>query len=89
MKNINITILLLLALASCTAASKKVNDMTPAEIMAYNRTVGYSDRVHCTEEVRVGSHIRRQECISYRDLAEGRIGSLNTPSSSTSIAPPL
>jgi len=87
MRKLFITFLLLLA--SCAVANKRIHDMTPADILSYNRTVNYLDRVHCIEEVRVGSHIRRRECISYRDLAEGRVRSLNTPSSSTLVAPPL
>ncbi len=63
--------------------------MTPAEVIAYNRTVEYLDRVYCTEEVSVGSHIRRRECMTYQDLFEGRTRSLNTPSSSSSVPTPL
>lgn len=59
--------------------------MTPAEIMAYNRTVEYLNQVYCSERVGTASHIPRRECITYRDLAEGRIGPLDTPSSSYSV----
>jgi len=76
--------LVLIALASCTTATTKFNDMTPAELMAYNRTVEFPDKVYCSESVSLGSHIRRQECVTYKDLAEGRVRRLNTPSSSSS-----
>jgi len=84
MKTFINALLILLALASCTTATTKFTNMTPAELMAYNRTVEYPDRVHCSESVSLGSHIRRQECATYRELAEGRVSSLNTPSSSLS-----
>ena len=84
MKRLNITFILLLALASCTAPGVKFTDMTAAEIMAYNRTVEHLDKVYCSERVGTASHIRRQECLTFRDLAEGRIGTLDTPSSSYS-----
>lgn len=79
------SLLLLLALASCATPGPKFHDMSPAELMAYNRTVEYLDQVYCEEEVGTGSHIRRNECMTYRDMYEGRVGSLNTPSSSRSI----
>ncbi len=59
--------------------------MSSEEIMAYNRTVEYPDQVLCVERTYAGSHIPRRECRSYQDIAEGRRGSLNTPSSSISI----
>ena len=80
---------LLLVLASCAAPEQKFTDMTPAEIMVYNRTVEYKDQMYCSEQVSVGSHIRRQECLTYQDLVEGRSRSLNTPSSSYSAPPQL
>lgn len=86
MKKLNITLLLLLTLASCVAPSTKFSDMTPIELMAYNRTVEYLDQVYCKKRIGTGSHIRRQECTTYRDLAEGRVGSLDTPSSSYSVS---
>lgn len=89
MKNISITALLLLALASCAAPSNRINNMTPAEVIAYNRTVKYLERVYCTEEVSIGSHIPRRECMTYQDLLEGRTQSLNTPSSSSSRVLPF
>jgi hypothetical protein len=85
MNTLNITFISLLTLASCTTAGVKFSDMTPAEIMAYNRTVKYLDQLYCSELVSIGSHIRRYECVTHRDLAEGRVGSLDTPSSSYSV----
>ncbi len=75
---------LFLALASCSAPGVRLTDMTPAEILAYNRTVEYLNQVYCSERVGTASHIRRRECTTYRDLVEGRIGTLDTPSSSYS-----
>jgi len=84
MKKLNITFLFLLALASCATPSIKFSDMTPTEIMAYNRKVEYLDQVFCSDRVGTASHIRRRECVTYRGLAQGRTGTLDTPSSSYS-----
>lgn len=88
MRKLNITFVLL-ALTSCTAPGPKFSDMTPAEIMVHNRTVEYLDQVYCSERVGTASHIRRRECITYRDMAEGKVGALDTPSSSRSVTPRL
>lgn len=77
---------LLFALASCAAPAPKFHDMTAAEIMVYNRTVEYLDQVQCTERVGTGSHIRRTECNTIREILEGKVGSLDTPSSSRTVA---
>ncbi|GJM12227.1 MAG: hypothetical protein DHS20C12_06300 [Pseudohongiella sp.] len=76
---------LLLLLTSCAASGPKFASMSPAEIIAYNRSADYLDRVYCSERVGTGSHIRRQECNTYRDILEGKVGTLDTPSSSRTV----
>lgn len=51
MKNFTITSLLLLALASFATTSDKFINMTPADIIAYNRTFEYWDQVYCSEKI--------------------------------------
>lgn len=85
MKSLIIALPLSLMLASCAAPKPKFHDMSAAELMAYNRTVSYGEQVHCYNEVRLGSHIRRRSCSSLIDQIQGRIGTLNTPSSSQSL----
>lgn len=86
MKNRLIPLLLLPILAACTAPQPKFKDMTEFELISYNRTVDRLDQVFCTEEVGIGSHIRRMTCMTLRDILEGHIGTLDTPGSSYSVS---
>ncbi|MEX0964216.1 MAG: hypothetical protein WDZ52_09290 [Pseudohongiellaceae bacterium] len=85
MKSLSFALPLFLLLASCTTAQPKFRDMSATELMEHNSTVSYSDQVYCTEEVGLGSHIRRRSCTTLLDQIQGRIGTLNTPSSSQSL----
>ena len=86
MKNVTLAIPLLLALASCTVPAKQFRQMSEAELMAYNETVEYLDQIYCSETQVTFSRIPRRSCITYREMQEGRIGKLDTPSSSTSYS---
>lgn len=88
MRTFSFALILLLALTSCVTPRKSFSRMSSAEIMAYNRTVDYLDQVYCEKRSGTVSHIPRRECRTYRDMAEGRPGNMNTPSSSTSIPQP-
>ena len=57
----------LLILATCTGAPVTFERMTAAELMAYNRTVGFGDQVFCIDEVRVG-FISRRYCDTFRTI---------------------
>jgi len=85
MKKLTITLPLVLLLASCASPKPQFRDMSTAELMSYNSTAAYGDQVQCREEVRIGSHIRRRNCATLRDQIQGRIGTLDTPSSSQSL----
>ncbi|MFT6825164.1 MAG: hypothetical protein ACJA1Q_002978 [Pseudohongiellaceae bacterium] len=86
MKNVKSAIPLLLALASCTASPTQFKHMSKAELIVYNRSVEYLDQVYCSRQTVTFSRIPRHSCITFREMEEGRIGSLDTPSSSTSYS---
>ena len=44
--------------------------MSPAELLAYNRTVEFWDQVYCADEIRAGTHIRRRYCETYIELQD-------------------
>lgn len=85
MKSLTIALPLVLLLASCAAPKPKFQHMSTAELMRYNSTAAYGDQVQCRDEVRIGSHIRRRSCSTLIDQIQGRIGTLDTPSSSQSL----
>jgi hypothetical protein len=76
---------LLLVVSACNAAEVAFEKMSENELLAYNGSVGYLDYVYCSEYVRRGSFIRKRSCLTMRELLEGSISRLNTPSSSLSI----
>ncbi|MFT7470636.1 MAG: hypothetical protein ACI8XU_000528 [Kiritimatiellia bacterium] len=86
MKNVKFAIPLLLALASCTGSSTQFKHMSKAELIVYNRSVEYLDQVYCSREAVTFSNIPRRSCLTFREMEEGRVGSLDTPSSSTSYS---
>ena len=77
---------LLLVVSACNAAEVAFEKMSENELLAYNGSVGYLDFVYCSEDVRLGSFIRKRSCLTMRELLEGSISRLNTPSSSLSIS---
>jgi len=44
--------------------------MSVADLMAYNRTVEFGDQIHCAEEIRAGSHIRRRHCETLTEMQD-------------------
>ena len=76
---------LLLVVSACNAAEVAFEKMSENELLAYNGSVGYLDFVYCPEDVRFGSFIRKRSCLTMRELLEGSISRLNTPSYSLSI----
>ena len=74
----------LVLLGACTAPSLNFAKMSDVEIVEYNSSVSFSNRVYCSDEVTIGSHIRKRNCVNFRNLFEGWIGTLDTPSSSRS-----
>tara|TARA_B100000780_G_C21051899_1_gene422456 strand:+ start:635 stop:901 length:267 start_codon:yes stop_codon:yes gene_type:complete len=76
---------LLMVVSACNAAEVAFEKMSEDELLAYNGSVGYLDFVHCSDDVRLGSFIRKRSCLTMRDILEGGISRLNTPSSSLSI----
>ena len=77
---------LLLLVSACSAAEVAFEKMSEDELLAYNGSVGYLNFVHCSEDVRLGSFIRKRSCLTMRELLEGGISRLNTPSSSLIIS---
>lgn len=58
-----------LFVASCGSITGQLpNSMSYEEIIAYNRTVDLWDEIHCTEEVRIGSHIPKRRCETLKEL---------------------
>lgn len=68
------TILLLasaILLASCmNTGAVNYNHLTQQEIADYNQSVALMDKVYCTEEIRLGSHIRRRHCAPLNLLVD-------------------
>ncbi|MEX0965026.1 MAG: hypothetical protein WDZ52_13400 [Pseudohongiellaceae bacterium] len=57
-----------LGLSACTSMPIDFARMDAAELMAYNRSVKLWDQVHCVDEIRSGSHIRRRHCSTLLDI---------------------
>ncbi len=72
MDRLILTGLAVLALASCTASTHKpFHRMSFQELSAYNLSVPTLKQVHCTEEVRAGSHIKKTYCSTVEDMIYG------------------
>jgi|TARA_B110000879_G_C11058248_1_gene465646 hypothetical protein len=76
---------LLLLVSACSTTEVAFEKMSEDELLSYNGSVDYLDFVRCSEDVRLGSFIRKRSCLTMRDILEGGVGRLNTPSSSLSI----
>ncbi len=61
-----------LSLGACTSTDNdNITDfkrMNSAELAAYNRDADFWDQVHCVNEVRTGSHIRRRHCSTLYEI---------------------
>ena len=51
MRKLHITFLLLLGFTSCAAPIVKFSDMSPTQLMTYNRAVEYLDQVFAENEL--------------------------------------
>jgi len=70
MKNSMFSLSLILLLASCQGTNETVfRQMTDEELIAYNASVPLEDNVHCFNEARTGSYIRKKHCMTLRDIA--------------------
>ena len=57
-----------LSLTACSSNQTDFKHMNSAELVAYNRTVDFWEQVHCVDEVRTGSHIRRRHCNTLYEI---------------------
>lgn len=85
MKAILLALLTLLMATACSLQQPNFESMSEQELFEYNASVGVLDQVYCRDDVRTGSHLRKRYCTSYGDALGGNIGTLATPSSSSSI----
>lgn len=85
MKIITMMILTLSALAACNSSKPSFKKMSELELVEYNSSVNYWDKIHCEEATRIGSHMRKRTCVTYRALIGGGLTTLETASSSSSI----
>jgi len=44
--------------------------MSELELSTYNQSVDFADRVYCSSEVRIGSHIRKTVCMTFQEMQE-------------------
>ncbi|MEQ8314771.1 MAG: hypothetical protein RL839_04865 [Gammaproteobacteria bacterium] len=72
-------------LVACVTPEPRFHQMSDAELMAYNESRPIRQQVYCRDEVQVGSHIRQRVCSKVQDVIDGKITTLNTASSSTSV----
>ena len=56
--------------ACSSSAPLNFERMSLSELVTYNRTVEPMDQIYCTEEFRVGSHIRRRRCETLIEIQE-------------------
>ncbi len=72
-------------LSACVTPRPNFELMSDEELYAYNSSVAPLEQVYCTKEASTGSYIRRRTCTSLAELLNTNVGTLNIPSSSTSI----
>ncbi len=70
MKRILIAPIAALLLASCATQPTNFASMSVSELQAYNDGRPVLKQVHCTEERRTGSHIRKTWCRTVEDWVE-------------------
>lgn len=81
MNKIHLAAIILLTLASCGSSRIPVERMTDEELFAYNESVDFWDQVYCTKDIRTGSHIRKQTCLTLKELQDynaNQVGVLST-----------
>ena len=74
-----------LLLSACVTPMPNFELMSDDELYAYNSSVDPLEQVYCTTEATTGSYIRRRSCTRLMDLLNTNVGTLNIPSSSTSV----
>lgn len=85
MKTTYMIALMLAALTACSSSTPSFKSMSEQELVEYNSSVSYLDRVSCQEDTRTGSHVRKRTCNTYRVLAGGGTTRLDTASSGVSL----
>ena len=70
MKKIILVVTTILALASCSATVIPMERMSEEELLAYNNSVDFWDKVYCTNDIRTGSHIRKRVCATLGELQD-------------------
>ncbi len=71
MNRIFFTSLVCLAAISCSSSGTNFNNMSDAEIAAYNQTVPLVDSVICTERGDTSSRLRRRSCRTVGETYRG------------------
>jgi len=74
-----------LLLAGCTAPPPQFEQMTEAELFAYNSTLPLMDQVYCRKQAETGTYIRKRHCTTIREMYQLGWTTLNTPSSNRSL----
>jgi hypothetical protein len=83
MRSIILAVCTLLVFASCNSSSLNFASMTDLELAAYNQTVGLEDKVYCSSDIQIGSHIRKNNCKTVLEMMDhnqnqaGRISALS------------
>ena len=69
MYRIPLAIIACLMLGSCASTERSFERMSFEELAFYNSTADLADTVYCIEEVRTGSHIRKNFCATLIEIA--------------------
>lgn len=83
MKSILLAVCTVLVFASCSSSPLNFAGMTDVELAAYNQSVTFEDKVYCSSDVQIGSHIRKNNCKTVLEMMDhnqnqaGRISALS------------
>ena len=83
MKSILLAVCTVLVFASCSSSPLNFANLTDAELAAYNQTVGLKNKVYCSSDIQIGSHIRKNSCKTVQAMMDhnqnqaGRISALS------------
>lgn len=77
MQKLILAISVLLVTACASTGRVDYNRMTTQEVAEYNQTAALMDQVYCTEDVRIGSHIRKRYCAPLNELVDEYLRSMN------------
>jgi len=84
MKKLLLGLSVALMLSACSTPRINFDNMTEQELVSYNASASFLNKVRCVNDVRVGSHIRKRTCKQYRETLAGHIGTLDVAGSSAS-----